>query len=130
MQRTSHCHAGISRSEISGAQGGRASPDRMWPWVPALGLTPEAGMTATMCGRLSCRNFASAKSPAPRAAEASPDRLRPWVPALGLTPEAGMTTDAAYLTLSCRNFAKRNLRHPELQTHRRTGCDPRSRLSG
>src|SRR5581483_6856295 len=78
------CHAGISRSEISGTQSCRHTAGQ----VVALG------------------------------------------PGCGLTPEAGMTTNAAYLTLSCRNFAKRNLRHPELQTHRRTGCDPRSRLSG
>ncbi len=36
------CHPGISRSEISGTQSdGRA----LGPWVPALGLAPEAGMT-------------------------------------------------------------------------------------
>src|SRR5262245_49158993 len=39
-RRSDACHPGISRSEISGTQG-----RRVWPWVPALGLTPSAGMT-------------------------------------------------------------------------------------
>jgi len=30
-------------SEISGTEGRHA-----WPWIPALGLSPEAGMTAWM----------------------------------------------------------------------------------
>src|SRR5581483_6096894 len=99
--------------------------------------------------RLSCRNFAKrnlrhpelqalprstvmpefreAKYPAPRAADTPPERVRPWVPALGLTPEAGMTTNAGCLTLSCRNFAKRNLRHPELQALPRSAVMPEFR---
>src|SRR5581483_9758206 len=41
--------------------------------IPELRACPRARPT------LSCRNFASAKSPAPRRAEASPDRLWPCV---------------------------------------------------
>src|SRR5581483_10265448 len=131
MRGASNCHAGISRSEISGTQEGRSITGQ----VGALGPGSRAyarGRDDSECGvpQTVMPEFREAKYPAPRRAEASPDRLGPWVPALGLTPEAGMTTNAAYLTLLCRNFAKRNIRHPGGQKHHRTGWGPRSRLSG
>src|SRR5581483_6294036 len=45
-----------------------ASPDSLGPWVPALGLTPSAGMTATMRDANAVMpESREAKYPAPRA---------------------------------------------------------------
>jgi hypothetical protein len=71
-------------SEISGTQGGRASPERLWSWVPPLGLAPEAGMTTiSEAGMTATMRDTDAVMPEYRVSEisgtqagrASPERL-------------------------------------------------------
>src|SRR5581483_4486500 len=78
------CHPGIARQRNIRDPGRMDTGAESWPWVPALGLTPEAGMTVLRarpvrsgrnvlwhtlpsCPALSSRNCAPAQYPGPRA---------------------------------------------------------------